>query len=146
MGAYDASIIKVKKYVLFLYAKTQTLQYNAILTKDLHNQNLILYTLFQKGSSMAVFVEIKVIPSSGKQKFVTDKSGNIKVYLKSPPEKGKANTELIKLLSKKLDVPQNDISIALGATTRKKRIKIETALSQNQINQMLGISNQLTIA
>ena len=39
---------------------------------------------------MSLVIEIKVFPSSGRQKFVIDKSGKLKCYLKNPPEKGKA--------------------------------------------------------
>ena len=94
---------------------------------------------------MALIVNIKVIPNSGRQKFVLDKSGILRCYLKSPPEGGKANAELIKLLSKKLSIIKEDIKIVLGATGRKKRIKINLDINFDELISRLGIEEQLTI-
>ena len=58
---------------------------------------------------MTLTCTIKVVPRSGKQKAVLDKTGRLKIYLKSPPEDGKANKELISYMSSMLKVPQNDI-------------------------------------
>jgi len=45
---------------------------------------------------MSLVFDLKVVPRSGRNKWVLDKSGKLKCYLKSPPEKGLANKELIK--------------------------------------------------
>ncbi|MFH1591665.1 MAG: DUF167 domain-containing protein [archaeon] len=47
--------------------------------------------------------------------------GALKVSVKAPPEKGKANAELIRFLKKESG---KDISIISGFTSRKKLIKI----------------------
>jgi uncharacterized protein (TIGR00251 family) len=91
---------------------------------------------------MAIHLEIKVTPQSGKQQFLRDKSGIIKCFLKSPPEDGKANNELVKLLSKTLSVPQEQIIILQGVTARKKVIKIETPLNIQAILHKLGLEVQ----
>ena len=91
---------------------------------------------------MSVSISIKVTPSSGKQKIELDKSGQIKCFVKSPPENGKANTELVKFLSKSLAIPQDEIVIIQGATSRKKVVKILATLSQEQILQKLGLAHQ----
>lgn len=94
---------------------------------------------------MALIFEVKVNPSSGKQKIDRDKSGIIKCHLKSPPEGGKANAELIKFLSTLLRIPQNQISIITGATSRKKKLRIDAALTLDQLYAHLGIEQQLSI-
>jgi uncharacterized protein (TIGR00251 family) len=86
---------------------------------------------------MPIFIEIKVIPNSGKQECKQDLNGTIKCYLKSAPEGGKANTELIKFISKKIGTPQYNILITSGATLRNKRIKIKTNLNIEEILQKL---------
>ena len=88
---------------------------------------------------MALIIYIKVIPGSGKQRWALDKSGQMKCYLKSQPEKGLANKELLSFLSKTLRIPQSDIMIVAGDTARKKKIKIETELSQEKIFSLLGL-------
>jgi len=94
---------------------------------------------------MTLVIEVKVIPSSGKQQCTTDKSGTIKCYLKSAPEGGKANAELIKFLSKQLKVSQKQITILTGTTSRKKRIKIDAKLSRELFCKQMGIFLQQTI-
>ena len=95
---------------------------------------------------MALIIEIKVTPSSGRQQFVLDnKSDQLKCYLKSAPERGKANEELIKFLSQKLSTTKNSISIIFGATSRKKGLKIDLDIRFDELLSKLGIERQLTI-
>jgi uncharacterized protein (TIGR00251 family) len=91
---------------------------------------------------MAITIEINVIPKSGKQEIRLDKEGRLKCYLKSAPEHGKANKELLKFLSKMLSVPQTMIMIIIGATSHKKIIKINVDRSREEIFHALGINFQ----
>ncbi|MEX0939959.1 MAG: DUF167 domain-containing protein [Candidatus Babeliales bacterium] len=88
---------------------------------------------------MALIVEIKVIPSSGRQKWQLDKNGQIKCYLKNPPEKGKANKELVSFIAESIQCAQRDIEIISGATARKKKIKIHTNNTYEMFLQKLGL-------
>ena len=74
---------------------------------------------------MSLVIEVKVVPGSKQQAFDVDKQGIIRCMLKSQPEKGKANDELIKLLSKTLHITQQDIKIMSGQTGRKKLVKLD---------------------
>lgn len=76
------------------------------------------------------YIRIKVIPKSPKTELkgiLEDSEGEktYKIAVKAPPEKGKANVELIKFLSKELSVPKENISIISGATDRVKLIRIK---------------------
>ncbi len=94
---------------------------------------------------MAITLTIKVFPQSGKQGFVRDCAGIIKCFLKSAPEGGKANDELVKLISSRLHLPRQHISILQGVTARKKVLRIDTSLDIATIFQLLGIPTQMTI-
>jgi uncharacterized protein (TIGR00251 family) len=48
----------------------------------------------------------------------------VSISIKSAPERGKANRELIKRLAKHFQVPENNIRIVSGLTSRKKIIDI----------------------
>jgi hypothetical protein len=86
---------------------------------------------------------IKVIPSSGKIGCIlAKKSDELKCFVKSPPERGKANAELIKYLAKKLSVQQNSIKIIAGSQSRKKIIAIDADITHNQLMNALGIVKQ----
>lgn len=89
-----------------------------------------------------MFVEIKVVPASGKQGFVIDKNGFLKCFLKSAPEKGAANKELIKQLSAALKITLVQIEIVSGLTSKKKRLKIE-GLTEEQFWKSLGFDDQI---
>lgn len=94
---------------------------------------------------MSYIFEVKVVPSSGKNGFVLDKAGCLKVYLKNPAEKGLANAELIKLLAKALGLTQQDVEITSGAISKKKKIKIPLSLTFEQLIARLGIERQGSI-
>lgn len=96
-------------------------------------------------SQMTLLFIVKVVPSAGKQAWQLDKAGILKCYLKSAPEGGKANQELIKFLAKSLALTQNEIEIVAGATSRNKKIKIQTNLSYLQVLNALGIATQTNI-
>ena len=91
---------------------------------------------------MALVFDIKVVPSSGKFSVVKDKKGELKCFLKSAPENGDANRELIKELSKLLRLPHNDLEIIMGLTSRKKKIKIHASFTNEQLCIALGIVYQ----
>ncbi|OUJ19461.1 hypothetical protein AMET1_0131 [Methanonatronarchaeum thermophilum] len=60
----------------------------------------------------------------------------IRIDVKEPPEKGKANKELINYLQNILSVNKNDISITKGHRQNKKTIKIRD-IEPNQIIEKL---------
>jgi hypothetical protein len=77
-----------------------------------------------------LYLRIKVIPKSPKNEIteiMRDHEGEetIKIRLKAVPEKGKANAELIKFLSKELGIAKDKISIISGKTEQLKLIKIK---------------------
>lgn len=94
---------------------------------------------------MSLIVEVKVVPSAGRVAWVYDKNGTLKCFLSSPPEQGKANKELVKLIAKALKVPQMAVTIVAGATSRNKRIEIEGAMSLEQLTAALGLEKQLSL-
>lgn len=62
----------------------------------------------------------------------------IEVKLKAPPEKGKANEELIGALSALLGVPAARIAITAGAINSKKSIKILGITREDVIKTLKG--------
>lgn len=74
------------------------------------------------------YLRIKVIPKSEKNcisEIIEDEEGQtIKIRIKAVPEKGKANKELIKFLSKEFSIPKQNIEIISGKTSQLKLLKI----------------------
>lgn len=73
------------------------------------------------------YLRIKVLPCSSKNE-ITDimDDETVKIRIAAPPEKGKANKELIKFLSKELEVSKDQITIISGKTDQVKLLKIST--------------------
>lgn len=94
---------------------------------------------------MPLLIEVKAVPQSGRHKWVLDKSGKLKVYLKNPAKDYKANHEIIKSLAQAMRLPMTSIQIVSGAESRNKRIRIEAEITLQHVLTALGIENQQTI-
>lgn len=65
-------------------------------------------------------MKVKVIPQAGRTELI-EEEGKLKLYLKSAPEKNKANLELIKYFKKKYKL---SVRIKSGETSREKVLEI----------------------
>ncbi|MBN1549058.1 DUF167 domain-containing protein [Candidatus Babeliales bacterium] len=91
---------------------------------------------------MALMLTIKVVPKSGNPRWKLESSGQLKCYLKNPPEKGKANAELIKRLAQALKLSTERIVLVSGATSRIKMIKVIADITYDQVLEALDIAQQ----
>ncbi len=66
-------------------------------------------------------LQVKVKPNARESKIISEESGKLVVAIAAPPEKGKANLELTKFLSKKL---KKQVRIVSGFGSSSKIIKI----------------------
>ena len=85
-------------------------------------------------------LKIKVAPGSRKSELVGWLGDELKLRVKAPPEKGKANAEVIKLLAKALDLPSGQIDITTGHTSQRKTVVvagIDQTLLEKKINQLV---------
>lgn len=57
--------------------------------------------------------------------FVRETPEGLEVGIRATPEKGKANMELIRTLSKHFNVPQSAVCIVAGTTSRHKIVEID---------------------
>jgi len=72
-----------------------------------------------------VTLRVKVVPRSAKSEVTGELSdGVLKVKIAVPPEKGKANEELCRVLAKHYGVPRTSVSILSGHTASLKLVKI----------------------
>jgi uncharacterized protein len=70
-------------------------------------------------------IAIKVQPNARKNEIVGFSNDTLRLKIAAPPDKGKANKELIEFLSDALDLKKSDISILRGLTDHNKLIAIE---------------------
>jgi len=85
-----------------------------------------------------VKLQIKVIPGSSKDCIAGWLDDTLKIKVKAPPEKGKANKAVIKLLEKSLLLAKGSISIESGQTSSRKTVVIscddESAIKEKLAN------------
>ena len=82
-------------------------------------------------------ISVRVRPNSAKSEVVGVTNGVWQVRVSASPVKGKANKELIALLSRLLGVSKSRIGIIKGHATRDKVIVID-GLSQEDIMKRLS--------
>lgn len=84
-----------------------------------------------------IALPVRVIPRASRNEIVEILSDQtVKVRLKAPPVEGKANEELVKFLSKILDIPKSKIEIVGGKTGRDKLVSILDATT-DEINKKI---------
>ena len=71
-------------------------------------------------SDRGVLVPVKVVPGASRSRVVGILDGALKVAVAAPPEKGKANKALIKILAETFDLPKNRVSIEQGQSSHHK--------------------------
>lgn len=71
---------------------------------------------------------IKVTPKAKLNKIIQNDTNSYHIYTTAPPDKGKANQAVIKLLAKHLNLPKSKITITKGETSRQKIIQINWTL------------------
>lgn len=73
-----------------------------------------------KETDEGVILPVKVIPKAGEEKIVGWHEGRLKIKVCAPPEKGKANRAIIRLLAKALKIPPSRIILLKGKTSHTK--------------------------
>ena len=70
-------------------------------------------------------IGVKVLPNAGKNEVVGMTNGVWRIKIAAPPEKGKANKELINFLSDILATKKDQVNILRGQTSHNKLLAID---------------------
>lgn len=81
-------------------------------------------------------VRIHVVPNAKIDKVLGEHGGAIKIKLRAPAVKGKANAALVTFLAERLKVPARAIVLVRGQKSRNKLIRIDN-LSEEELRQRL---------
>ena len=94
--------------------------------------------MFSSGNEIRI--SVRVSPNASKSEVVGFTDNILRVKVSAPPVKGKANKELVALLSQVLGVDKSRVSIIKGHTSRNKVIAID-GLSQEETTKRLSSSS-----
>lgn len=75
--------------------------------------------------SDSVVFTAKIVPGSSRTSIEGVLDDMLKIKIAAPPEKGKANKELISFLAKKLNIKKNDIQVISGQTNPVKQLSVK---------------------
>jgi len=92
------------------------------------------------GDEDGVVLALEVSPASGKAGFFTGYDPwrkAIRCAVRSPPERGKANREVIESLAAALGIPVSSVRIISGATHSRKRVRLG-GITREAALQILG--------
>ncbi len=94
--------------------------------------------LLIKETSDVVTFAVRVHPRAKKNAITGVLGDALKVSLTAPPTEGRANEACIEFLAKLLKVSRASVTIAAGAASRNKVVRV-TGLSAGELRQRLGL-------
>jgi uncharacterized protein (TIGR00251 family) len=88
-----------------------------------YSSEVIRYSQHGCGLTFAV----RVVPRASSSGIVGEHDGALRVRVAAPPVEGAANRELIKVLAKSFELPQNAVEIVSGTNSKSKTVRIRGA-------------------
>ena len=88
-----------------------------------------------------VTVDIRVRPGAARSEFLRADQRGLVVAVGAPPEKGKANNELVRMLARLAGVARSEVSVVRGATARSKSIRINASDPSAVAARLLAIGS-----
>ena len=92
--------------------------------------------MFYKETSEGVILSVKAQPGARKDEIAGEWANSLKVRVTAPPEKGRANEAIVRLLAEKLGLKKSAIRVISGETSRDKRVLIQ-GISHLELNTLL---------
>jgi len=89
-----------------------------------------------EASGQGVVLRVKVVPGSSRSKVVGMLGDRLKLAVSAPPEAGKANKAVCKLIAEALRVPVRDVAVSTGTSKPQKTISV-LGLSPGQVVERL---------
>jgi uncharacterized protein (TIGR00251 family) len=91
---------------------------------DIHDDHLLL--------------RIKVVPGASRDAIAGPLGDRLKIRVSAPPESGKANDAMLRLLARTLEVPRAQLEIVAGRTSPEKIVRID-GLTRSQAAHRLAL-------
>lgn len=86
---------------------------------------------------MTARAAVWVQPGASRARIVGRLGNALKVAVTAPPEKGKANQAVVKLLAGELGVPASSVRVVAGAAARRKTIAVD-GMTQSALDRWLA--------
>jgi uncharacterized protein YggU (UPF0235/DUF167 family) len=83
------------------------------------------------------YVRVRVTPGARDSAVGEWKDGVLRLKVREPAEKGRANDAVARLLAKSLDVPPTAVTLKRGATSREKLFEVD-GLADDELRKRLN--------
>ena len=90
-----------------------------------------------KETPEGIILSVKISTKASRSEVVGEEGEELKLRIAAVPEKGKANAEIIRLLSKKLKIGKSQITILIGETSRHKKLLLRGITSEEMLQKFL---------
>jgi uncharacterized protein (TIGR00251 family) len=91
-------------------------------------------------SAQGVSFAVKVHPRARKNAITGIAGDALKLSLTAPPVEGKANQAVVEFFADLFDIPRSSVTIASGATSRNKSVRI-AGMSRSSVEQRLALAS-----
>jgi len=81
---------------------------------------------------------VKVVPGASREKIVGPLGERLKIAVRKPPEKGKANKAVCALLAETLGLRAGDVAVLRGQTRPEKDLLVR-GLTPDEVRERLGL-------
>ena len=81
---------------------------------------------------------VRALPRSAREGIAGFAGGDVRVRLTSPPIEDRANEDLVRFLSRALDVPRRRVELVAGLRGRRKIVRVQ-GMSREEIFRRLGL-------
>lgn len=93
--------------------------------------------------SHGLVIAVRVTPRSSRNAIEgVDEAGRLRVRVTAPPTDGAANTAVVRLLARTLDLPRSAVRVAAGAGSRHKRLRLDGVEADAVLRRWPGLSVQ----
>ncbi|HJZ82451.1 MAG TPA: DUF167 domain-containing protein [Pyrinomonadaceae bacterium] len=86
--------------------------------------------------SRGITFTVRVVARASRSEIAGEYEGALRIRIAAPPVNGAANRELIRLLAKRLRVPQKALEIVAGAGSKNKTIRAR-GLTSTAVSQLI---------
>ncbi len=88
--------------------------------------------------SNGVLIQIKVVPGASRDRIAGELGGALKITVAAPPQGGKANKAVARLLAKALNLRASQVQVVRGTTSPNKSVLIQGIDKQAVLSVLSG--------
>jgi len=86
-------------------------------------------------------LDVWVQPGASRRRIAGMMGDALKVAVSAPPEKGKANKAVERLLAEALGLPRSSVQVIAGASSRRKKVRLK-GVGRERLDELLANSAQ----